>query len=127
MRELKNIIVVDDESGVLLALKLLMQTLGLNVQDFPGGEPAIEHIKSGASFDLIICDLRMPKADGMAVLRSAVEHKPDAPFILMSGHATTEEVEKARGLGAFGFLPKPFTAQDLKNIVEKAAKGERCF
>lgn len=127
MRELKNVVVVDDESGVLLALKLLMQTLGFNVKDFPGGEPAIEYLRSGAEFDLIICDLRMPKSDGMAVLKCAVEMKPDSPFVLMSGHATQEEVDQARGLGAFGFLPKPFTAQDLKNLVEKAAKGEQSF
>ena len=112
-----TIALLDDEPGVLLALKLLLQTFGHRVRDFSAPLTAIEALRADPGCDLMICDLRMPQMDGLQVLQAWRTICPGAPFILMSGHANSEEVEKAREMGAAGFLGKPFTPEDLKRIL----------
>lgn len=116
-RPVRHILLLDDESSVVLALKLLLQALGFTVQDFTAPEEAVRWLEAGNSADLFICDLRMPKLTGMAVLERSVACAPGLPFVLMSAHATPAEVEQAKAKGAFAFLAKPFTPDELHAIV----------
>ncbi|MCB0335699.1 MAG: response regulator [Bdellovibrionales bacterium] len=118
-----HIILIDDEPSVLFALRLLMQACGHQVQDFNSPEVATSYFaeKPGEiinKFDLIVCDLKMPKKSGLTVLSDAKNYLPTLPFILMSAHATLEEQEQARILGCSGFLAKPFTPAQLKELIE---------
>lgn len=120
-----HVILVDDEAGVVLALKLLLQTIGLTVTTFTEPEKALAFIASGAEVDLIISDLRMPKMNGFALLEEVRVVSPDLPFVLMSGHATDADFDNALKRGAVGVLAKPFSPSDVQNILLDLATREQ--
>lgn len=109
---------IDDEPGVIFALKLMLEALNCEVSPFEKGLEAINFLKSESNFSYILCDLRMPELDGFEVLRLVKEIAPEIPFILISGHATSEDVAIAKGLGSAGFLGKPFTVDQLKGALK---------
>ena len=115
----KRILLLDDEKSVLFALKLLLEAIGYSVTDFCSPEEAIEFLRGNDTPQLIICDLRMPKLNGIDVLRETKSIRPGLPFVLMSAHAGTDEVNEAKALGAFGFLAKPFTPDQLNELVAR--------
>jgi DNA-binding NtrC family response regulator len=116
---IREIVLVDDEPSVLFALKLLLQAMGFSVKDFNAPGDAVEYFRTASPIDLCLCDLKMPKVNGLGVLQEARKSRPSLPFVLMSAHATTEEVDRSKELGATGFLSKPFTPEDLKALVER--------
>lgn len=121
----RSILLVDDESGVLLALKLLLSTLKFEVSTSGSGGEALERIAEGASFDLVLCDLRMPGMDGISLVRELRRRGVTTPFILMSGHATPEDVESALESGATSFLAKPFAPQQLTEALSSIESEPR--
>ena len=114
-----HILLLDDEPSVLLALKLLLQALGFRVSDFCEVEAALKFLSDGQACDLFICDLRMPRYDGLTVLEQSKRIRPGLPFVLMSGLADDEESAKARRKGASGFLAKPFKPEEVKALVQQ--------
>ena len=116
---LRKILLLDDEPAVLFALRLLLQALGFEVADFPSGSAALDYLRADGKCDLFLCDLRMPKMDGIDVLREAKRINPQLPFVLMSAHATSEDIAAARTVGECEFLAKPFTPEDLHEVVGK--------
>lgn len=124
-----NIILIDDEASVLFALRLLMQACSHQVKDFNFPQQAVEFFSNNTaevikSYDLIVCDLKMPKINGLGVLEEAKRVIPTVPFILMSAHATQEEQDQASLLGCSGFLAKPFTPVQLKEVIESLHLAE---
>lgn len=120
----KEILLLDDEPSVLFALKLLLQAFGFTVKDFSAPDQALEFLASGGTADVFLCDLRMPKTNGLDVLRRTKTIRPELQFILMSAHASEEEVTKARELGAFDFLPKPFDPQAAVDLLHRVPVGK---
>lgn len=116
-RSVQNIILLDDDPAVLFALKLVIQAIGYSVADFSKPEDALDYMRQHSDCDLFISDLRMPKINGLDVLKKSKELRPQLPFILMSAHATNEDQAIAQRLGCFGFLSKPFTPDDLNELV----------
>lgn len=114
---ISHVLLIDDESSVLLALKLVLEAIGFKVKDFSSPLEALNFLANGGRCDLCICDLRMPKMNGLAVLTEAIKIRPDLNFLLMSAHAQKDEAQQARNLGAKGFLSKPFTPDQLKKMV----------
>ena len=109
-----RVLLIDDESSVLLALKLLLEAFGYQVQDFSDPTLAIEALKASAEpLDICLCDLRMPKLTGLQVLEQAKRLAPGIKFALMSAHASDLELKRARELGVDDTLSKPFTPDDL--------------
>lgn len=108
---------IDDEPGVLLALKLMLGAMGGDVETFNNGTDAISKLKSGTHYDYILCDLRMPEMDGFGVLTEVRKLSPTIPFILISGHANDADVTHAKKLGMTAFLAKPFNPDEVKKIV----------
>ena len=117
MNRIERILLIDDEKSVLFALKLLLEAIGYSVTDFCDPEIALEFLRGDTASQLVICDLRMPKFNGIDVLRESKAARPNLPFVLMSAHAGQEEVTEAEGLGAFGFLAKPFSPEQLHELV----------
>lgn len=114
-----NIALIDDEPGVLLALKLTIQTLGHEVRDFASAQTALAYLGSAAACDLVICDLRMPVMNGFDALQEVRKLRPDVAFVMISGHAETDDIEKAMELGADSFLCKPFTPEELHQAIRE--------
>lgn len=113
-----HIILVDDEPGVLTALKLLLGALGYKVTDFIDPRAAYEYIAStDAASHVVVSDLRMPDLDGIALVSKIRAASLAHPFILMSGHATSEDINKAKKMGASCFLSKPFTPDEFRNAL----------
>ena len=121
-----HIFLIDDESGVLRALELMLKTvLKCTVSAFPNPADAMKAISSAANnkelencSPCIVSDLRMPEFDGFDVLTFRNQNHPDIPFILISGHATDEDIKKAHSMGAQAVLKKPFTPDQLLQALE---------
>ena len=111
------IVLIDDEPSVLLALRLLLGAIGFRVRDFAKSVEAAEYLKGGGDCDIVLSDLRMPELDGIGVLREVKSVRPELPFILISGHATQDDVRKAEAFGVNGFLSKPFTPDQLRETL----------
>ena len=114
-----RIVLIDDEPSVLRALSLLLQAIGYEATTFDHPSKAIEFFGTPEcpKHDLILCDLKMPVFDGIGVLEHRNKLCPDLPFVLMSAHATSQDVEQALKLGAVGFLGKPFTPEQVNELI----------
>lgn len=113
----RRIVLIDDEPSVLLALKLLLGAIGYEVREFAHSHEAVSYLRDGGICDLVLSDLRMPDPDGIGVLEIVKTARPELPFILISGHATADDVKRAEKLGADGFLGKPFTPEQLQRVL----------
>jgi two-component system C4-dicarboxylate transport response regulator DctD len=113
-----QIILVDDEPGVLNALKLLLGALRYKVTEFIDARAALDFIRSAdPASHVVVSDLRMPDLDGIQLVAKMRAESLNHPFILMSGHATTEDVNRALKSGANSFLSKPFTPEQFRNAL----------
>ena len=109
----QSILVIDDEQAIRKALKEILSFEGFTVDEAADGVEGLKKIKEG-SHDCILCDIKMPKMDGLEVLTAAREAKPDTPFILISGHGTIETAVEAVKNGAFDYIAKP---PDLNRLL----------
>ena len=89
-----KILVVDDEQSIREFLQIMLHKEGYEVLCAPDGEKAIEFIDQ-KHFDLVMCDLKMPKVDGMKVLQHVRNFHPDKLFIMMTAFATTEVCDRS--------------------------------
>ena len=116
-----KILLVDDESSVLCALKLLLEAMNYSVTDYARAADALAAIEHDPFlFDLFLCDLRMPEINGFEALRRSKGINPNLPFVLMSAHASSSDREHAMRLGASSILSKPFTPGQLQQVLDVA-------
>lgn len=115
-----ELLILDDEPGVLRALSLLLQSYKCRVTALSSPLLLLEHLRAGAAPELIISDLRMPEMSGIEVLLTLRRNGCQTPFILMSGHANEAERMEAKQAGAIGFLSKPFLPQELLALVSRS-------
>jgi len=94
-----------------------MQSMGFIVYDFTSPKQALQFVKESNDYDFILSDIKMPELSGIQVLEQVRTFSPTIPFILMSGHARGPEVDLAMQMGASGFLSKPFSPDDLTDII----------
>ena len=107
------ILIIDDEKSIRNVLKDILQHEGYQVDEAPDGEQGIKQFSS-KSYDLVLCDIKMPKVDGMDVLQQIMEMNPEVPVIMISGHGTIETAVEAVKKGAFDFISKP---PDLNRLL----------
>jgi DNA-binding NtrC family response regulator len=117
MQTPQHLVLIDDDPGVLRALALLLKTLGFSVTPFSVPADALTYIETGAAIDLVVTDLRMPELSGEAVLRRIRAYNSKVPVVIMSGHATPQEMSALQRQGASGFIPKPFTPAHFKTAL----------
>jgi len=115
----KRILIVDDEPQILDFLKDLFVAAGWDVQSADSGTAGIEKLEHGR-YDVILTDLKMPGADGIELLRTAKNLRLDAEVVLMTGYGTVDSAIEAMRAGAFHYLTKPFKAEEVLNLVDKA-------
>jgi len=114
-----RILVIDDEPIVCESLKRILDEEGYEAESALSGKEAFEKMK-GHPFDIVITDLKMPGIDGMEVLRTFRKDYPDSIIIMITGFSTVETAVEAMKLGAFDYIPKPFTPDEVAVVVKKA-------
>lgn len=108
-----SILVIDDERAIRKALNEILTFEGYTVDEAADGAEGAKKIKEG-NYDCILCDVKMPKMDGMEVLQLSKQEKPDTPFIVISGHGTIETAVDAVKKGAYDYISKP---PDLNRLL----------
>ena len=116
-----SVLVVDDESGILQALEILLRAEGFVPHVASGGRAALERIPE-LSPDIILTDVRMPQVGGLEVLAAARAHDPQVPVILMTAQATLQTAMQAVNEGAYYYIQKPFRNDELLAILRRAAE-----
>ncbi len=116
-----KILVVDDEERIRDACKMVLEEEGFQVQLAENGEHGLAMIEK-EHFDVILLDLMMPVLSGLDVLPSLTERHPDTAVIVITGYATIEHSIEAMKKGAFDFIPKPFSPDQLRAVVAKSIK-----
>ncbi|MBU3715351.1 MAG: sigma-54-dependent Fis family transcriptional regulator [Ferruginibacter sp.] len=108
-----SILIIDDEKSIRNVLKDILQHEGYQVEEAPDGEQGIKQFQS-KTFDLVLCDIKMPKMDGMEVLQQMMAVNPEIPVIMISGHGSIENAVEAVKKGAYDFISKP---PDLNRLL----------
>jgi DNA-binding NtrC family response regulator len=108
-----KILIIDDERAIRSTLKEILEYENYAVDEAENGEIGLE-LLSKTKYDAVLCDIKMPKMDGMEVLHRAMEVTPDVPFIMVSAHGTIETAVEATKKGAYDFLQKP---PDLNRLL----------
>jgi two-component system response regulator PilR (NtrC family) len=119
METANRILIVDDELSMRELLSIMLRKEGHEVVTAENGELAIKAIQSDI-FDLVITDLKMPHMDGMTLLKAIKESSPDTIVIIITAFGTTEGAEKARSLGAYDYIGKPFNNDEIKLVIHNA-------
>ncbi|WP_067031881.1 sigma-54-dependent transcriptional regulator [Allomuricauda sp. CP2A] len=116
-----KILVIEDESAIrrVLVKILVEESDTYDVQEAEDGLSGIEAIKKD-DFDLVLCDIKMPKMDGVEVLEAAKKIKPETPFIMISGHGDLDTAVNTMRLGAFDYISKPPDLNRLLTTVRNA-------
>ena len=94
------------------------------ISEAPDGLEAIDHIKNN-EIDLILCDIKMPKKDGIEVLEYAKRIKPETPIIMISGHGDLDTAVETMRLGAFDYISKPPDLNRLLTAVRNALNNKK--
>ena len=121
---MEKILVVDDEKGLREVLSIMLKRTGYAVIEASDGEEAIGHINKEI-FDLVITDLRMPKADGMAVLKAVKSSSPETVVLVVTAFATADSAVDAMKQGAYDYLTKPFQVDEVQLIIRNALEKRR--
>ncbi len=121
MSQKPSVLVVDDESGILDTLRILLRNEGFEVTTAQGGKAGLEQIRTGVH-DLILSDVRMPQVTGLDILNAAREQDPMTPVILMTAQASLQSAIQAVNSGAFYYIQKPFSNDELVAILRRACE-----
>src|SRR5580698_6068126 len=119
-----KILIVDDQRNMRTTLAMMLRGAGYEVDEAADGEMGSERGATEA-FDVVLTDLRMGTKDGIDVLRGIKEAQPMTEVIVMTAYGTIESAVEAMRLGAFDYIQKPFTEQELLVKVQKAVENRR--
>lgn len=120
---MKRILVIDDEPIITLSCSKALTAEGYEVHTSLSGLEGLEMFYRG-QYDLVIVDNKMPGIDGFEVLSKIKDHKSSQKVVIISGYSTLEQQKKAEAYGALFYLEKPFTPDELLDVVKKALSDE---
>jgi DNA-binding NtrC family response regulator len=110
---MSKILIVDDEAAIRSALKEVLEYEGFSISEAPDGETALKMVMK-ESFDLIFCDIKMPKLDGLDFLSELKKEEINVPVVMITGHGTIDTAVEAIKRGAYDFIQKPL---DLNRVL----------
>ena len=118
---MSKILIIEDEAAIRRVLGKIIseESKDYDVEDAEDGFAGLEKIRSN-DYDLVLCDIKMPKMDGVEVLVQTQKIKPEIPFIMISGHGDLETAVETMRLGAFDYISKPPDLNRLLNAVRNA-------
>ena len=120
-----KILIVDDEPDMLKLLSMILrEKTSYEITTTNNPIEAKELVKQGG-FDLVISDLKMPGLDGMEIIDAVKKIDEDIPVIIITAFASVESASEAIQKGGFDFIAKPFKPNDLRIVIERAAKQLR--
>jgi DNA-binding NtrC family response regulator len=108
-----DILIIDDERAIRKTLSEILSFEGYKVEEAADGEEGLKKFKE-KNYDLVLCDIKMPKLDGIEFLQRAGETNPDIPIVMISGHGNIETAVEAVKKGAYDFISKP---PDLNRLL----------
>ncbi len=108
-----TLLIIDDERAIRKTLIEILSFEGYKLDEAPDGEEGLKKFRE-KTYDAVLCDIKMPKVDGLDFLQKAVEINPDVPIIMISGHGTIETAVEAVKKGAYDFIQKP---PDLNRLL----------
>jgi DNA-binding NtrC family response regulator len=119
-----RVLIVDDETGILDSLRILLKNEGFIPFTAQGGRAGMEQIDELRP-DIVLTDVRMPEVSGVQVLSTARQVDPEMPVILMTAQATLQSAMQAVNEGAFYYIQKPFRNDELITILRRAAEHRK--
>ena len=120
----ERVLIVDDEKNIVSSLQEILNDEGYEIVTAEDGLDALEMIQSEPP-DLVLLDIWLPGMDGIEVLQAIKTYHPEIEVLVMSGHGTIDTAVKATKLGAYDFIEKPFSLDQLVLSVEKALKQRK--
>lgn len=118
------IFVIDDDEIIRLSCEQILQKSGYKVETFGNGYEGIERLKKVRP-PLLVVDIKMPELDGFEVIKIVRKIDPDVVIVVITGYATIETAVDAMKAGAYDFLPKPFTPNELRLIIDRGIERWR--
>jgi two-component system response regulator AtoC len=125
MSEAANILLVDDEPGMLRYIRTLLEVDDYKVETASTGEEALERVQKGLQPDLVLLDLLMPGIDGLQTLEQLRQAKPGLKVVMLSCVNDTRKVVQAMRLGAHDYLTKPFQKAELDAVIGQCIGSAR--
>ncbi|MGC8603849.1 MAG: response regulator, partial [Desulfomonilaceae bacterium] len=119
-----KILVLDDEKIVLDSVTRILEDENYQIHTCRNGEQALQTLKEGG-FDILITDLKMPGMDGLQAMEAMLEIDPDLSVIMFTAYSTVDSAVKAMKLGAVDYIRKPFTPDQLTDLVEKVMNSRK--
>ncbi|HYF30850.1 MAG TPA: sigma-54 dependent transcriptional regulator [Chitinophagaceae bacterium] len=110
---MSNILIIDDEKAIRKTLSEILSYEGYKIDEAGDGEEGLKKLKE-KEFDVVLCDIKMPKVDGLEFLEKSKEINADTPIIMISGHGTIETAVEAVKKGAYDYISKP---PDLNRLL----------
>jgi two-component system, NtrC family, response regulator HydG len=117
-------LVADDDAVLRYTLRGVLEHAGLEVDEAVDGVEALEKF-AGDRYDMVISDLRMPRMDGMDLLRRVREQRSNTIFVLITGEGSERHAVEAMKLGAYDYIKKPFENEELTAVVRRATESVR--
>ena len=120
-----RVLYVDDEETIVLAMQLLLESLGYEVVGYTASRDALEAFRTDPhGFDVVITDQTMPQMTGEGLIQALRRIRPDIPIVLCTGFSHVMDAEKAQALGNVAFLMKPVDERELGDILQRVS-GQR--
>ena len=113
MSSMSNILIIDDEKAIRKTLSEILSYEGYKIDEAADGEEGLKKLRE-KEFDVILCDIKMPKVDGIEFLEKSKDINGDTPIIMISGHGTIETAVEAVKKGAYDYISKP---PDLNRLL----------
>jgi two-component system response regulator AtoC len=120
----RNVLIADDEESMRHLLSVFLRDHGYAVRAVANGEEALKEL-AARDYDLVLSDVRMPKVDGIVLLREAQRIHPELTFIVMSAYGTHDTAIEAMKAGAYDYISKPFKPDEVLLVLKKAEERER--
>jgi CheY-like chemotaxis protein/glycine cleavage system H lipoate-binding protein len=124
MTQPARILVVDDEEPVCKTIASALAAEDHTIDTALSAEEALLRTEE-SRYDVVITDLKMPGRSGMDLLKITMEKTPDTKVIMVTGYPSVKSAVEAMRLGAFDFIPKPFTPKELRSLVSRALASKR--
>jgi two-component system response regulator HydG len=115
-----NLVIIDDERSVREACREVAQSLGFNAFVADSAEHGYRMIENHSA-DAVLLDLKLPGADGLQALQEIKSRRPDAVVIVVTGYATVQSAVQAMKSGAYDYVTKPFSLEELKLLLDRVA------
>src|SRR3990172_9389966 len=118
---MSRVLIVDDEKNLLEFLNIMLAQEGYDVAVAFGGKEAVDILKNN-EFDVVVTDIKMPRVNGLEVLKFIKENSPDTIVIMITAFASHETAVEAMKAGAYDYITKPFNNDQIKLVIKKSVE-----